>query len=94
MKEQPTVETTDLYDWVIVGCERNCFEFDKDLGPHFTNEGYKYISTKVKQLILSLTEGYYSNRHKEEIDTAYNRKHPRYKTRQQSVRITVFLCSS
>ena len=94
MKEQPTVETADLYDWVIVGCERNCFEFDKDLGPHFTKEGYKYISAKVKQLILSLTKGYYSDRHKEEIDTAYNRKHPRYKTRQQSVRITVFLCSS
>ena len=55
MKEQSTVETADSCDWVIVGCERNCFEFDKASGPHFTNEGYKYISAKVKKLILRLT---------------------------------------
>ena len=93
MKERPTVETADLYDWVIVGCETNRFEFDKDLGPHFTNEGYKYISAKAKQLILSLTNEYHSNNYKEQIDPAYNRKRPQDQTRQQSVRITIFLCS-
>lgn len=55
MKEHPAVATADLYQWVIEGCHKNCVTVDRALGPHFTEKGYRYISEKVKDLILSLT---------------------------------------
>ncbi|XP_068707870.1 uncharacterized protein [Montipora foliosa] len=68
MKEHPEVETVDLYDWVIKGHQNKCYESDKDLNPHFTNEGYKYISRRVKDLILNLTKKCKSNNYTREAN--------------------------
>ena len=52
MKEYPTVATADLYTWVIEACGdppyASCIIADKQPSPHYTAQGYQYLSERVK----------------------------------------------
>lgn len=60
MKEYPTVATADLYTWVIRVCGDppyfSCTITDKQPSPHYTAQGYHYLSGRVKDLIADLTQ--------------------------------------
>ncbi|KAL9983921.1 hypothetical protein ACROYT_G006167 [Oculina patagonica] len=60
MKEYPTVATADLYTWVIEVCGdppyESCIIARKQPSPHYTPQGYQYLSERVKDLILDLTQ--------------------------------------
>ena len=59
MKGYPIVATADLYTWVIQVCGdppyTSCIIADKQPSPHYTVQGYEYLSERVKDLILDLT---------------------------------------
>ena len=61
MEEQPTVATADLYSWVVEACGDppylECIIARKQPSPHYTPQGYQYLSQRVKDLILDLTQG-------------------------------------
>jgi len=61
MEDYPTVATADLYTWVIKVCGVppyfNCSIADKQPSPHYTSSGNKYLSARVKDLILHLAQG-------------------------------------
>ena len=95
MKEHPAIATADLYNWVIEGCVKNCLVIDKDLSPHFTKGGYKYLSKKVKDLVLSLAQSLSSNNSKignlnQNVSrlTQTQDENTRYKTRQSLVSLS------
>ena len=60
MKKYPTVETADLYTWVIKVCGEppyeSCAIAAKQPSPHYTQQGYEYLSERVKDLVLDLAE--------------------------------------
>ena len=65
MKKYPTVETADLYTWVIKVCGEppyeSCAIAAKQPSPHYTRQGYKYLSERVKDLVLDLAKGINEN---------------------------------
>ena len=95
MKEYPAIATADLYSWVIEGCRKYCLVIDKGLSPHFTKEGYKYLSEKVKDLVLNLAQSFSSNNSKiGNLDQNVSRltqaqdENTRYGTRQSLVSLS------
>ena len=95
MKEYPAIATADLYSWVIEGCVKHCLVINKDLSPHFTKGGNKYLSKKVKDLILSLAQSLSSNNSNiGHFDQNVSRltqtqdENTRYKTRQSLVSLS------
>jgi len=60
MKEYPTVATADLYTWVIEVCGVppyfDCIIADKQPSPHYSTRGNKYLSRKIKDLIVDLIQ--------------------------------------
>ena len=82
MKEYPTVVTADLYTWVIEVCGdppyASCIIADKQPSLHYTAQGYQYLSERIKDLILDLTQ---------DIDE----NPPSWKRRESSVRILLSL---
>lgn len=61
MKEQPVVATADLYYWVVKVCGEppysECKIAAKQPNPHYTPQGYEYLSEMVKALVLNLSRG-------------------------------------
>lgn len=59
MSEEPKVATADLYTWVVEACGDppylHCIIADKQPSPHYTSQGYQYLSQRVKDLILDVT---------------------------------------
>lgn len=55
IKEQPTVATTDLYTWVVEACG-DCIIAAKQPSPHYTPQGSEYLSERIKDFILDLSE--------------------------------------
>ena len=60
MKEQPIVATADLYTWVVEACGEppylDCIIAAKQPSPHYTPQGSEYLSEKIKNFILDLSE--------------------------------------
>ena len=59
MKQYPTIATADLYTRVIDVCGDppyvSCSIADTQPSPHYTTQGYHYLSERIKDLILDLT---------------------------------------
>ncbi|KAJ7392500.1 hypothetical protein OS493_012169 [Desmophyllum pertusum] len=60
MKQYPTIATADLYTRVIDVCGDppyvSCIIAGTQPSPHYTTHGYQYLSERIKDLILDLTQ--------------------------------------
>ena len=60
MKEQPIVATADLYTWVVEACGEppylDCTIAAKQPSPHYSSQGSEYLSERIKDFILDLSE--------------------------------------
>ena len=56
MNEQPTIATADLYTWVVEACGeppyKDCIIAAKQPSPHYTAQGYEYLSERIISLIV------------------------------------------
>ena len=60
MKQYPTIATADLYTRVIDVCGDppyvSCIIAGTQPSPHYTTQGWQYLSERIKDLILDLTQ--------------------------------------
>jgi hypothetical protein len=53
------IEIADLYSWVVLVCGEppynSCVIADKQPSPHYTKQGYKYLSVLLTKLIMDLS---------------------------------------
>lgn len=61
MNEEPAIATADLYTWVVEACGDppylHCLIADKQPSPHYTSQGYEYLSERIRDLIQDLFQG-------------------------------------
>ena len=60
MKEWPAVAIVDLYNWIVKACGDipfpDCIIVDKYSRPHYTPQGWEYLSGRVNDFILELSQ--------------------------------------
>ena len=98
MNEQPTIATADLYTWVVEACGeppyKDCIIAAKQPSPHYTAQGYEYLSERIISLIVDLAEGLGTNTRSNEKSTQAQQENARFDTSTKSlVRILNHLVS-
>ena len=70
MKERPTVAIADLYNWIVEACGDvpfpDCIIVDKYWRPHYTPQGWEYLSGRVNGFILELSQSLDEKSHTEQ----------------------------